>query len=68
MTKPTQCEDGLRCLCGRMLAKQVDTHIELMCRRCKRVAIITLEDLNRGKSVSITFTDMPSKPNLNVTK
>ncbi len=59
MTKPTLCEEGLRCLCGRMFAKKIGTHLELICRRCKRVAIIALEDLEGDKSISITFSEYP---------
>lgn len=32
--------DGLRCACGRLLARYVDGGVELMCRRCKRTVVV----------------------------
>lgn len=32
--------DGLRCPCGSLLARYVNGHIELKCRRCKRTVIM----------------------------
>lgn len=34
----------MRCLCGSLLARRVPGGIELKCRRCKRVLILSLQD------------------------
>ncbi len=35
-TRPQSSEDDCRCLCGSLLARVIDGHVELKCRRCKR--------------------------------
>lgn len=34
--------EDVRCLCGSLVAKIKKTGIELKCRRCKRIAFVTL--------------------------
>ena len=46
------CE--VRCECGNLVAKLVETAIELKCRRCKRLALIPLDEFKGGlRSVSV---------------
>ena len=42
-TVPAGAEaDDCRCLCGSLLARVVDGHVELKCRRCKRTLVVPL--------------------------
>lgn len=34
---------GLRCMCGSLLARLVDDHVELKCKRCKRKVLVPLQ-------------------------
>lgn len=45
--RPCRCgETGaeVRCDCGSLLARQVESGIELKCRRCKRTVVLPLTD------------------------
>lgn len=39
----------LRCDCGNLIAKLVESGVELYCRRCKRTFIIPISEDVRGK-------------------
>ena len=36
-------QSAVRCDCGSLLARYVDGHVELKCRRCKRTMLIAIE-------------------------
>jgi hypothetical protein len=39
---------AVRCACGNLLARRVAAGIELKCRRCKRVLVLSLEGEERS--------------------
>lgn len=39
---------ALRCCCGSLLARIVDSSVELKCRRCKRVVLLPLSPPGTG--------------------
>jgi hypothetical protein len=50
----SETQKDLRCECGCLVAKLVGSAIELKCRRCKRLALIPLTDLEGGlKTVTV---------------
>jgi phage FluMu protein Com len=53
----------LRCACGSLLARVVDGHLELKCRRCRRAAVVALDRLDgtTGVVVHLVMTDAPAK-------
>lgn len=38
----------VRCECGSLMARLVGNHIELKCRRCKRVVAVAADRASRG--------------------
>jgi len=40
MSRRSQQNDALRCGCGSLMARLRDGHLELKCRRCKRVHVL----------------------------
>jgi phage FluMu protein Com len=38
----------MRCLCGSLLARLVDDHVELKCKRCKRMMMVPLSGMPRS--------------------
>jgi hypothetical protein len=40
--------DDIRCECGRLLARRVNSRIEIKCRRCDRTITIELDGLPDG--------------------
>jgi phage FluMu protein Com len=45
---------GLRCLCGSLLARVVDDHVELKCKRCKRMMLVPLSGAAQARSAEIS--------------
>ena len=45
--------EEIRCECGSLVAKLIGSNIELKCRRCKRLALIPLEEFKRAESVDV---------------
>lgn len=43
----------VRCECGSLVAKLMGSWIELKCRRCKRLALIPLEEFKRAEGVVV---------------
>jgi phage FluMu protein Com len=44
----------VRCECGSLVAKLVETGVELKCRRCKRLALISFAEFKgRSKTVAV---------------
>ena len=41
----------IRCTCGSLVAKRVHSGIELKCRRCKRLGLIPLADVEAGAKI-----------------
>ena len=46
-TRMTAVRDQCRCACGSMLARVVREGLELKCRKCKSLVLITHEELVR---------------------
>jgi len=55
---PANKENGLnsaelRCGCGCLVARLLETGIELKCRRCKRLALIPFDGLKDGAELTV---------------
>jgi hypothetical protein len=42
LARPAPVDEDCRCLCGNLLARLVESGVELKCRRCKRTLVIPL--------------------------
>lgn len=49
-----QASGDCRCLCGSLLARWLDTGLELKCRRCKRVPVLSWQLLGQAPRTAAT--------------
>ncbi|RMH39587.1 MAG: Com family DNA-binding transcriptional regulator [Deltaproteobacteria bacterium] len=54
-------DDEVRCACGRLLARRAGAGVELKCPRCRRTAVVTLEDL-RDAPREVRLRPSPRRP------